>query len=79
MEDGALVVKPLSLDGGEFSLEILKDLIEQGFSGEELVCEFEKQSKYIKNAIGMMLEEADEIAEGKHKGITMDEIFGENN
>jgi len=76
IEKGALVVRPLSRDSGEFSVEILKDLISQGYSGEGLISQFELYSKGIKSAIGAVIEEADEIASGKRKAATMEDVFG---
>lgn len=78
VEDGALVVRPLSRDPGEFSVEILKDLVAQGLSGEELVRKFAERSNDVKKAIGAMLEEADEIASGRRRGATMSDVFGDN-
>ena len=57
LEDGKIIIKPLHREATEFSVEILKDLISQGYSGEELVTQFEIQSKNIKKAIAVMLEE----------------------
>ena len=79
VEDGALVIRPLSRDTGEFSVEILKDLVSQGYSGEELIKRFALQSKNIKKAISKMLEEADEIASGEKPAASFDDIFGSEN
>jgi bifunctional DNA-binding transcriptional regulator/antitoxin component of YhaV-PrlF toxin-antitoxin module len=35
LEDGKIIIKPLHREAAEFSVEILKDLISQGYSGEE--------------------------------------------
>lgn len=76
IDKGALVVRPLSRDQGEFSVEILKDLVAQGYSGDELISQFEIYSRNMKQAIGAMLEEADEIASGQRKGATIKDVFG---
>ncbi|MDD2585178.1 MAG: AbrB/MazE/SpoVT family DNA-binding domain-containing protein [Syntrophomonadaceae bacterium] len=76
LEDGAIVIRPLHRDAGEFSVEILKDLVSQGYSGDELVKHFETQSKNIKNAVSSMLEEADEIVAGEKSAANFDDIFG---
>ena len=75
LENNALVIRPLVRDTREFSVEILKDLVSQGLSGDELVREFQEQSKYAAVAISNMLDEADKIAKGKIRGAEFDDIF----
>lgn len=76
LEDGAIVIRPLHRDTSEFSVEILKDLVSQGYSGDELVKRFETQSKNIKKAVTNMLEEADAIANGEKLATNFDDLFG---
>ncbi|PRR78456.1 hypothetical protein CLLI_15400 [Clostridium liquoris] len=76
LEDGKIVIQPLHREPSEFSVEILKDLVSQGYSGDELVKQFETQSKNIKKAVTNMLEEADTIAAGEKKAANFDDIFG---
>jgi bifunctional DNA-binding transcriptional regulator/antitoxin component of YhaV-PrlF toxin-antitoxin module len=76
LEDGKIVIQPLHRDAGEFSVEVLKDLVAQGYSGDELVKQFETQSKNIKKAVTNMLEEADAIAAGEKPATNFDDIFG---
>ncbi len=75
LEDGKIVIQPLHREPSEFSVEILKDLVSQGYSGDELVKQFEIQSKNIKKAVTDMLEEADAIAAGEKKAANFDDIF----
>jgi len=77
LEDGAIVIRPLKREPSEFSVEILKDLVSQGYSGDELINQFKKQSSNIKKAVNQMLEEADSIAAGKKESESFDDIFGE--
>jgi len=77
LEDGAIVIRPLNRNSSEFSVEILKDLISQGYSGNELVKKFEAQSKNIKKAVTHMLEDADAIAAGEKESESFEDIFGE--
>jgi hypothetical protein len=58
-------------------MDILKDLVSQGYSGDELLTRFAEQRANINKAIGMLIVEADEIAEGKRKSATTKDIFGE--
>lgn len=61
---------------GGYSDEILKDLASQGYSGSELVKQFEIQSKNIRKAITNMLEEANAISAGNKSAANFDDIFG---
>jgi len=79
LEDGAIVIRPVYRDTNDFSVEILKDLISQGYSGDELIKQFEAQNKNIKSAVGNMLEEADEIASGDKKAAKFDDVFDAEN
>jgi hypothetical protein len=36
-----IVIRPINRQPGEFSVEILRDLVSQGYSGDELVKRFE--------------------------------------
>lgn len=76
LKDGAIVIRPLHREPSELSVEILKDLISQGYSGDELVKRFEIQSKNIKKAVTNMLEEADAIATGEKPATNFNDIFG---
>ena len=78
LTDGAIVLRPLATAEDEFTIEILKDLVSQGYSGSELLAMFVKQRDNIRKAIGMLINEADEIAEGRRKGATTEDIFGES-
>ncbi|RQD75207.1 MAG: AbrB/MazE/SpoVT family DNA-binding domain-containing protein [Candidatus Syntrophonatronum acetioxidans] len=75
LENGAIVIRPVYRDNSEFSVEILKDLVYQGYSGDELIKKFKEQNKNIKSAVGKILEEADEITSGKKKSATFEDIF----
>jgi bifunctional DNA-binding transcriptional regulator/antitoxin component of YhaV-PrlF toxin-antitoxin module len=74
--DGAIVIRPLRREPSEFSVEILKDLVSQGYSGDELVKRFKIESENIKKAVTNILEEADAIASGGKKAATFDDVFG---
>ena len=76
LENGKLVIRPIRLEPSEFSVEILKDLVAQGYSGKKLVQAFEDQSKKVKQAVTCMLKEADAIAAGEIKTAGFDDIFG---
>ncbi|MCL1941808.1 MAG: AbrB/MazE/SpoVT family DNA-binding domain-containing protein [Synergistaceae bacterium] len=77
LTDGAIVLRPLSNSDDGFTMEILKDLVSQGYSGDELLAKFAEQRAGIKKAIGLLIGEADEIAAGKRKSAATKDIFGE--
>ena len=52
-------------------------LSSQGLSGDELITQFAVQRNNIKKAVGLLIDEADEIADGKRKGAATKDIFGE--
>lgn len=79
LEDDAIVIRPLNRNNNEFAVEILKDLVAQGYSGDELIKRFETQTKNIKGAIGNILEEADKIANNKKNAVKFDDVFGSEN
>jgi len=47
-KDGAIIIRPISRDGSEISVEILQDLVAQGLSGDELIAKFTQQSQRSK-------------------------------
>ncbi|MDR1831829.1 MAG: AbrB/MazE/SpoVT family DNA-binding domain-containing protein [Fusobacteriaceae bacterium] len=77
LTDDSLVIRPLTGQDDNFSVEILKDLISQGYSGTELVEKFAEMRKQIRKAVGTLIAEADEIAAGKIESETTADIFGE--
>ena len=60
---------------GEFDIEILKDIVSQGYSGDELKKQFKIQSKNIKKAVNTMLKEADAIVAGVKPAANFEDIF----
>ncbi|MCL2322719.1 MAG: hypothetical protein FWC47_11535 [Oscillospiraceae bacterium] len=55
----------------------MKDLVTQGYSGDELLFKFAETKTKIKKAISILVDEADEIAAGNRNGVTTKDIFGE--
>ncbi|MDR1069153.1 MAG: AbrB/MazE/SpoVT family DNA-binding domain-containing protein [Clostridiales Family XIII bacterium] len=77
LTDNAVVLRPLSASDDGFTMEILRDLVAQGYSGDELLTQFAKQRDALKKAVGLLIGEADEIASGRRKGATTADVFGE--
>jgi bifunctional DNA-binding transcriptional regulator/antitoxin component of YhaV-PrlF toxin-antitoxin module len=62
VKDGALIIKPVQdLSGGTFAVEILKDLVNQGYEGEKLVTKFQEVNGKVRTAVENMIKEADRI------------------
>jgi bifunctional DNA-binding transcriptional regulator/antitoxin component of YhaV-PrlF toxin-antitoxin module len=77
LTNDSIVIRPLLASNDNFTMEILKDLVSQGYSGDELIEKFAEQRDNIQKALGTLINEADEIAAGKRKGATTKDIFGE--
>jgi bifunctional DNA-binding transcriptional regulator/antitoxin component of YhaV-PrlF toxin-antitoxin module len=79
VKDGVLIIKPVQdLSGGTFAVEILKDLVKQGYQGDNLIAKFQETSGKVRTAVESMINEADRIGrkmddDGSAK---MAEIFG---
>lgn len=78
LTEDSIILRPLSNSDDSFTMEILKDLVSQGLSGDELLAKYAEQRNSIKKAIGVLINEADEIASGKREGATTKDIFGED-
>ena len=78
IEKNALVIRPLSQGDGVFSIEILKGLVSQGYSRNELVAKVTEERQNMNIAIGALLTESKEIATGKKKGTSMKDVFGKD-
>ena len=67
LQKGGLLIRPIrDINGGEFSEQILADLIEQGYEGSELLEKFKEQSLAVRPAVIKMIEEAKEyVRSGK--------------
>lgn len=76
LRDNELVIRPLKESGGELAADILADLVDQGYSGQELVKQFKIMQKKVRPAVEKMLEEAERVAEGKGEYFTMEDVFG---
>lgn len=77
LRENEIVIRPLQESREEFSEEILAELISRGYSGEELLSKFRELRSKIRPAIVSMTKEADEIAEGNRKSLSLAEVFSE--
>lgn len=54
------MLRPVPTDD-DFSEQILKELIQEGFEGELLLTEFKKRKAQIRSAIEAVIKEADQV------------------
>lgn len=77
LQNGGILLRPVrDTNSGEFSEQILADLISQGFSGQELLERFKEQSKKVRPAIKKLIAEADALAKSGEGKLSLDEMFG---
>jgi bifunctional DNA-binding transcriptional regulator/antitoxin component of YhaV-PrlF toxin-antitoxin module len=83
VENGALVIRPVASEDAGFALEILKDLVAQGYTGDQLVQQFAHIQQQIRPAVKEMIANAEESAKramadpNYDSEAVMVEIFGE--
>ena len=77
MRGDELIIRPVkTIAGGEFAEQILSELIQEGFSGETLLAEFQKRQAQIRPAAEMMMAKVEDIATGKAEYETYENVFG---
>jgi len=77
MREGGLFIRPLrDTNGGEFSEQILSDLISQGYEGQKLLKKFKEYSSAIRPAIQDILDETESFIQSGEGRLTIDELFG---
>jgi len=77
LQEGGLLIRPVrSADGGEFSAQILADLLSQGYEGQELLDKFKQYSEAIQPAVQKMLRESVKYARNGNGRIPIDGLFG---
>ena len=80
LENASIVIRPLLRHvSDEFSVDILKELVAKGFSGDELIRQFKIEQANFRGAVRRMTEDVDQIAEGSIPSATFEDIFGSEN
>jgi bifunctional DNA-binding transcriptional regulator/antitoxin component of YhaV-PrlF toxin-antitoxin module len=74
-----IVIRPLSDVSGEFDEQILADLINQGYSGKDLLKRFKEMRRRIEPAIERMIDDAKLAAEGKTEYFKYEDLFDSEN
>jgi bifunctional DNA-binding transcriptional regulator/antitoxin component of YhaV-PrlF toxin-antitoxin module len=76
IDGDAMVIKPLSRSGREFSEFILADLIKEGYEGEALLDEFIHRQGQVRPAVEQMIAEAEQAATKPENYTTIEAVFG---
>lgn len=77
LRNNEIIIRPAKENtGGEFPEQILADLINQGYSGNELLNQFKISQKKVRPAVEHMLADASSAANGKGEFSNYDDIFG---
>jgi AbrB family looped-hinge helix DNA binding protein len=76
--DDELIIRPIRNDSGYFSQQILNELVDKGYTGEELKKEFARLTHSVKPAIKDMLDDVKQRARKNMDNYVdeTDEIFG---
>lgn len=76
MRNNEIVLRPVKENtGGEFAEQILADLIEQGYSGQQLLEAFKTMQKKVRPAVEAMLADAEMAARGEAESYSYDDVF----
>jgi hypothetical protein len=77
LQDGGLLIRPVrDTSGGEFSEQILTDLISQGDEGSALLEKFKECSRAVRPAVRRLIEEADAFAKTGEGCVLISDLFG---
>ncbi|NCB47586.1 AbrB/MazE/SpoVT family DNA-binding domain-containing protein [bacterium] len=73
-----LIIRPIKeQSGGEFSEQILSELIAKGLTGDILLSEFKKAQKAVRPAVEEMITDAERIASDENnEASSYDDVFG---
>lgn len=74
MEDGKIIIRPI-VEEGEIAEFVLKELVEEGYTGKKLLEEFRKRKVKLGFAARKMIAEADKVAESSEEYCGIDDIF----
>ncbi|MCL1941043.1 MAG: hypothetical protein FWG09_03800 [Synergistaceae bacterium] len=77
LQDDGLLIRPVrDTGGGEFSEQILSELIAEGHEGTALLEKFRERSQAIRPAVRKLIEEAEDFARSGEGRVPLDELFG---
>lgn len=76
LQENSIVIRPIRDNVSEdISEYILAELVEEGYSGQELITKFKETRRKIRPAVEKLLSEADDIAKGYKKSSMLEDVF----
>lgn len=80
LRDGGIFIKPIKAktENVDFSTEILKDLISQGFSGEQLLLKFIEMKSKIRSSAEKLSEEAEKAVFDDSTKCKFEDLFSDD-
>ncbi|WP_062322849.1 AbrB/MazE/SpoVT family DNA-binding domain-containing protein [Halolactibacillus sp. JCM 19043] len=75
LEDNQIVLKPVQDQTFNYSVEILKELVAEGYEGTDLIYAFKNKSNQINQAVETLIDEAEAIGRGDKQGASFNDIF----
>jgi len=75
--DEGLLIKPIDVEREDITVHILRELVEQGYSGDELVEKYVEMKGKVTPIEKYLLEGEADIAEGKVDSRPVEEFFEE--
>ena len=73
--ENGILIRPKKNNEYDFSEEILKDLLSQGYKSDALLQKFHEVKNNVRPAIEKMIKEADNIAEAEDGYCTTKDVF----
>lgn len=77
LKDSEIVLRPAGKQEEDFSELILADLLQEGYTGAELLSEFKRRKSLIRPAVENLIDMAKKAAHGEGEFYTDDDIWGE--
>ena len=74
-QENKTTIKPISDNSGYFASQILKDLVSQGYEGNQLIAKFKETQSKIRPAIEKLLSEADKVVVGNTNSVSFEDVF----
>lgn len=77
LQEGGLLIRPVNyMTGGDFSEQILSDLLSQGYSGSLLMEKFIEYNRAVRPAVEKIIDEADSYVKSGNGDVPRDKLFG---
>lgn len=75
LEENQIILKPVQNQSFDYSVEILKELVAEGYEGTDLIYAFKNKSNQINQAGATLMDEAEAIGKGDQQGASFQDVF----